>query len=103
MKINSTGKYDNPAYVKEMTETKRSESRETQSGDVKKDAAKGDTVKLSTVSKDIQTAIKAATEAPEVRSAEIDALKAAINEGRYEVNPDKIAEKMVHTMISDLV
>ena len=100
MKItDATGKYDSQKYVKEMTEAKRSESRETQPGDVKKDSAKGDTVQLSTFSKDIQIAMKAAKEAPEVRSAEIDALKAAINEGRYEINPDKIAEKM----ISDLV
>ncbi|MBU0991141.1 MAG: flagellar biosynthesis anti-sigma factor FlgM [Proteobacteria bacterium] len=104
MKItNTTGKYDNQVYVKEMTENKRLDQRETQAAEKKQETAKGDTVSLSTASKDLQTAKAAAESAPEIRAEKVEELRTAIKEGTYEVNPDKIADKMVGSIISDIV
>lgn len=104
MKIaNTTGNYDNQAYIKEMTDTKRPEPRETQTPEKKTETVKGDTVSLSAASRDLQIA-KAATESyTEIRMEKVEALKAAILEGSYEINPEKIAEKMTGTIISDLI
>lgn len=104
MKItNTTGKYDNQVYVKEMTESKRLEQRETQAAEKTIDNAKGDTVSLSTASKDLQIAKAAVESAPDIRAEKVEELKTAINEGTYEVSPEKIAAKMVGSIISELV
>jgi negative regulator of flagellin synthesis FlgM len=104
MKItNKPGNYDNQAYVKEVTDNKRLESREAQSPEKKTETTRGDTVSLSAASRDLQIAKTAASASPEVRTEQVEAIKTAILEGRYQIDPEKIAEKMVGVHVSDLV
>lgn len=104
MKItNTTGNYDNQAYVKEMTDNKRTEPREAQAPEKKMETPKGDTVSLSAASRDLQIAKAAAQSYPDIRTEKVDALKTAILEGSYVIDPEKIAEKMTGTIISDLI
>lgn len=50
---------------------------------------------ISTRAKDFARAREVATSSPDVREEKIAALKRRIAEGKYEVNADKIAERLV--------
>ena len=103
MKVtNKPGGYDSQTYVKDMTDPKKIELREPQSTGQGREIARGDTVSLSSASRDLQIAKAAASSYPEFRSEKVEALKAAINEGRYQINAEQIAEKMVGGNVSEL-
>ncbi|BDY04003.1 MULTISPECIES: flagellar biosynthesis anti-sigma factor FlgM [Ferrimonas] len=57
-------------------------------------AAKGDEVKLTQEAQQLQRAEKVMQETPEVNSSKVEALKQAISEGRYHVDPDKLAANL---------
>lgn len=59
---------------------------------VERPAAK---VELSGRSRELHEALKAANDAPDVRAAEVERVREALREGRYEIDPRRIAERML--------
>ena len=64
---------------------------------------KGDKVNLSREAKEIARINEILTQTPEVRVEKVNELKAAIQQGTYEVKGDKIAEKMLQSHLFDKV
>ena len=96
--INITNKYDHNVYVTEPTETRRVEGQIVeQSGDV----SKKDKVSLSKASQDMKLAKEAVASAPDIRSENVDPIKQKVVQGKYNVDVEKVAEKMVGTYFND--
>jgi negative regulator of flagellin synthesis FlgM len=65
--------------------------------------AKADTVALSSAAKDIQEAQKQLEAIPDVREDKVAQLKEQIENGTYEIDADKIADKMLKdALLNDL-
>ncbi len=62
----------------------------------------GETVELSSNVKDLQYIKKAVDELPDVREDKVLDLKKQINEGTYNVNGEKLAEKMLGESMLDI-
>jgi len=60
-------------------------------------------VDLSAKAKEIQRVKKLLDEIPAVREEKVQALKSQIANGSYQVDPDKIAEKMVGEALIDII
>jgi negative regulator of flagellin synthesis FlgM len=60
-------------------------------------------VSLSAQARDVQTIKKAINELPDVRKEKVDALKKQIREGSYDVNGEKIAQKMIGESLLDII
>lgn len=58
-------------------------------------APQGDTVKISDAAQSLKGIATSLAGAPEVDSDRVAAIKAAIADGSYSINADKIAEKML--------
>ncbi len=101
---NITGKYD-PAFLNETGENQRTDSRKGVTEESKTDIAQGDSdkVSLSNASKDFKIAEEAVTKAEDVRQEKVDQIKEAVADGRYTVNAEKVAEKLIGSLISDVV
>ena len=61
----------------------------------------GDRVELSSGSREVMKMQEILQETPEVRREKVDALKRQIEEGTYQVDPQKVADKMMWSLISD--
>ena len=59
-------------------------------------------VDLSTKAKDIQQARNALNSAPDVREAKVKEIKTQVDNGTYNVNAGKIADKMVNESIVNI-
>ena len=65
--------------------------------------AKADTVALSSAAKDIQEAQKQLEAIPDVREDKVAQLKEQIENGTYEIDAEKIADKMLKdALLNDL-
>jgi negative regulator of flagellin synthesis FlgM len=62
-----------------------------------------DKVELSAQSKEMQKIHEVLQATPDVRAEKVAALKKRIEEGRYEVDSEALAEKMIKESILDLV
>jgi negative regulator of flagellin synthesis FlgM len=60
-------------------------------------------VSLSSIAKDIVHAEKAIEQLPDVRAQKVQELKAQIETGKYNVNGEKIAEKMMSESLLDIL
>ncbi|MDL2266884.1 flagellar biosynthesis anti-sigma factor FlgM [Desulfovibrio sp. OttesenSCG-928-G15] len=60
-------------------------------------APKGDRVSLSPAAMLHQTAHQEAVNAPDVRQQKVDALKAKVDSGEYQVDSRKVAEKLLES------
>jgi len=60
-----------------------------------------DRVDLSASSQDVQKARQVLENTPSVRAERVQALKAQIERGEYEVDPYKVADKMLLSLLSD--
>ncbi len=60
-------------------------------------------VNLSEASKEVQKAKEVIESEPDVRSEEVNAIRAQIEEGAYEVDQDRTAEQMVGQFINEVV
>jgi negative regulator of flagellin synthesis FlgM len=54
-----------------------------------------DTINVDNTTSDIKSAIAAGASTPVVNEDRVAAIKAAINSGTYQINPDSIAKKML--------
>jgi negative regulator of flagellin synthesis FlgM len=60
-------------------------------------------VDLSTRAKDIQRIKQIVDQTPDIREEKVMELKRQIDNGKYEINTDKIAEKMVGESLIDII
>lgn len=60
-----------------------------------------DRVELSASSMDVQKAREILEQTPAVRAEKVQALKEQIERGEYQVDPYKVADKMLMSLISD--
>jgi negative regulator of flagellin synthesis FlgM len=61
----------------------------------------GDKVEISSQSRDMQKIHDILAQTPDIRSEKVAALKKAIEEGRYQVSAEKIAEKMIQEILGE--
>jgi len=73
-----------------------------QSQKVDGNAAPEEKVNLSTKARDIQQLREAVNQLPDVREDKVRALKDQVDRGAYDVNGQKIAEKMVSESLLDV-
>jgi negative regulator of flagellin synthesis FlgM len=59
----------------------------------------GDKVEISSQSRDLQKIHDILAQTPDVRSEKVAALKKAIEEGRYQVSAENIAQKMIQEIL----
>ena len=99
---NITGKY-NQAFINQTGESQRAENRKDPVGETKPDVPNNDRVSLSTKSKDYMVAQAAVNKVPDIREAKVAEIKQAIADGRYNVNAEKVAEKLIGAIINDVI
>ncbi|WP_415902030.1 flagellar biosynthesis anti-sigma factor FlgM [Neptuniibacter sp. QD29_5] len=58
-------------------------------------SSKGDTVKLSNAAQTLQNVEKQLANAPDVDSERVERLKQEIESGSYQINAERVAEKML--------
>ena len=92
------------AYIREIDATKSPDqlNTETQKTD-STSAPVEDKVSLSANARDIQVAKKAVEAAPEVREEVVQDVKKDVEAGTYQVDSEKIADKIVGSNIDELV
>ena len=84
-------------------ETTRTPERSPTTSGNQAQAAATDRVELSPRSKEMAKAAEALARTPEVRRQKVEELKAAVANGTYQVDEDKVAEKMILNMLEDIV
>jgi negative regulator of flagellin synthesis FlgM len=62
-----------------------------------------DRVDISGRSKEMAKAHEAVASAPEVRGSKVEAIKERVANGEYEVDADKVAEKMIVDFLNEIV
>ncbi|MEW6500793.1 MAG: flagellar biosynthesis anti-sigma factor FlgM [Thermodesulfobacteriota bacterium] len=60
-----------------------------------------DRVQLSTGTQDVQKAQEILQQTPAVRAERVAALKEQIERGEYEIDPYRVADKMLYALVSD--
>ena len=68
---------------------------------VEKTAKDGDQIKISDEAIDFQHALKKLKDVEEIRTEKVEAIKAQIQAGTYEISGEKIAEKMLENINFD--
>ena len=88
------------AYVNQVQEDK---NKVDAAGQQEQQQAKADTVALSSAAKDIQEAQRKLEAIPDVREDKVAQLKEQIENGTYEIDEEKIADKMLKdALLNDL-
>jgi len=80
------------AYVNQVQEKSKVDPSNNKAGNA---AVKTDTVVISDAAKRIQEIRSQLDEIPDVREEKVAQLRQQIEEGTYEIKPDKIAEKII--------
>ncbi|MFH1076642.1 MAG: flagellar biosynthesis anti-sigma factor FlgM [Pseudomonadota bacterium] len=82
----------------------------TQAADVEKaavqkveDAVRGDVVNISSTSRDAQLVAKLAAEAPDIRSEKVESIKEKVDNNTYNIDHAKVADKMVGSILNEIV
>jgi negative regulator of flagellin synthesis FlgM len=89
------------AYVSQVQDKDKAEKTAEQP---EKQTAKADTVVLSDTAKQLQEAQKQLESIPDVREDKVAQIKAQIENGTYEINEEKIADKMLtDSLLNDLL
>jgi flagellar biosynthesis anti-sigma factor FlgM len=71
-------------------------SEKTSSGDATNGAgSRGDQISISTEGQELQRAIRAAQQADEVRAERVAELRTSLRSGKYLLNPQQIADRML--------
>lgn len=104
MKVTETNvNFGRQAYAKEVGNTPQpQEAAKAQSLETKKEIPE-DKVSLSSSAKDMKIASEAVAAAPEVRQEKVYEVKAAVDNGTYQINAEKIADKMMGYNIDEMI
>ena len=62
-------------------------------------AGKRDEISISNIGKDVQTALKAAREAPDIRTDRVDVIKQKMQTDTYEVSGNDVADKVINSIL----
>jgi len=62
-------------------------------------AGEGDKVEISSQSRDLKKIQDILAQTPDIRSEKVATIKKAIEEGRYQVNAENIAQKMIQEVL----
>ena len=73
-------------------------TRPASSGTASAPAAGGGSVDLSALSSQMQSITASLSNVPVVNRAQVDEIKQAISEGRFKVNPEVVADKLIDTV-----
>ena len=92
MKISSKDPSVRDAYVKQISQQQKEDAA---SKPGVKPVEKADTVQISEEARELQEAQKVSENIPDVEVEKVAEIKKKIENGTYEVKPDKIAENMV--------
>ena len=90
-----------PPIKTEKVQVKKSERSSASKAD--KAALPTDRVVLSAGSLDVQKAMDIIAQTPEVRADKVQTLKEDIASGQYQVDPHRIADKMMSSLLSETV
>jgi negative regulator of flagellin synthesis FlgM len=100
---NITPKYDQRTFLNETTDKRRSDPQELRQNENSSEVTREDKVSLSTKSKEMQLVKSAVADAPDVREQKVAQIKQAIADGQYKIDPKKIADKFIGSLISEVV
>jgi len=106
MAINNIGE---KTFVKDLSGSRYTDSIKKKASDLPRETAKSDTVSLSSDSRDMQVAMEAVDatglgSAPDsAREEKVSKLRAMYLADQYKVEPEKIAEKLIGTHLSEVV
>ena len=89
-------------YANDPAENKRADERKKSQTTEKSETAE-DKISLSDTSKEIQIAKESADSTPDVRSEKVEQIKQAISEGRYAIDYEQVAEKMIGFMLNGYI
>ena len=98
---NVTGKYEQ-AFLNETTDKLRVDTPATLPEESKTERIQDDKVSLSDASRDMQTAKQAVSSSPDIRLEKVNEIKQAVEDGRYEIDAGKVAEKMIGSIIHEV-
>ena len=90
-----------PPIKTEKVQSKKSEGSAATKAD--KTALSADRVELSAGSLEVQKAKDILEQTPDVRADRVQALKEEIARGEYQVNPYRLADKMMGSLLSETV
>jgi negative regulator of flagellin synthesis FlgM len=92
-------------YISEATITRTKEPAEKTAtpADVPQESTEDAIVNLSQTSREIQRAEKAMESEPNVRSEKVRVIKDKIENGTYEIDYDKTAEKMLNAFFDEII
>lgn len=99
---NITQQYEQ-RILNETVDKSRVGPQETQPVEKSADVGRDDKVSLSQASKEMQLAENAVAEQPDVREERVAELKQAIENGQYEMDAEKMADKLVGNIISEVI
>ena len=99
---NITSKYDQ-AFLNEAGDKQGITTPANTTETVETERTQDDRVSLSHASREMQTAKDAVAATSDIRQEKVDAIKQSVESGDYEIDPGKIAEKMVGSMVNELV
>lgn len=99
---NVTGKYEQ-AFLNETTDKQRVDAPSAQPEESRTERIQNDKVSLSEASKDMQTAEQAVASSPDMRAEKVNEIKQAVADGLYEIDAGKVAEKMIGSIINDVI
>lgn len=91
------------AYAKEVESARPQEVQPGKAEQTEKKNVIEDKVSLSTDAKDMQVALNAIEEAPEVREEVVQDIKKEVESGNYKIDSDKIADKIAGSNIDEIV
>lgn len=105
MKISDAhGSYLHQTYVNETSRSRPSDVTEGRSTGQGNDISRSDTiVSLSNSSRELRIAENAVESAPDTRGQKVQQLKQAIQEGRYAVDAEGTAEKLIGSIVDRFV
>lgn len=95
MKISDTELSKTLQYIQQAAHSKPRAQREIERSANASSSQGVDRVDLSSRSKELKKIEEVLASTPEVRTERVEALKKLIEEGRYEVDPTSLAEKMI--------
>lgn len=91
------------AYAKEMENiSPAQEMARNQPAEIKKETPE-DKVSLSSSAQDMKTTREAVAAAPDIRQDKVNEIKTAVENGTYQINAEKIANKMLGYNIDELI
>lgn len=99
---NITGKYEQ-VFLNDTADKQRVDAPANPAEADKTDRVKNDKVSLSDASRDMQTARQAVASTPDIRTEKVSEIKQSVEDGRYVVNPGGVAEKMIGSIIDEVL